>query len=94
MALLILGGETVADHEVRIITKMDNTQLDKAADHAEEKIDEVGKKQKRRALHPNGQKRIKRNLMRTLTVSWSEVKKERKRQRTKWHRSFPMRVKR
>ena len=31
------GRIRVADHEVRIITKMDNTQLDKAADHAEEK---------------------------------------------------------
>lgn len=68
----------MADHEVRIITKMDNTQLDKAADHAEEKIDEVGKKAEETSIAPKwseeDQKKFDENFDRIMERSKKRAK--------------------
>ena len=68
----------MADHEVRIITRMDNTQLDKAADHAEEKIHEVGKKAEETSIAPKwseeDQKKFDENFDRIMERSKKRAK--------------------
>lgn len=42
------------DTEIRVHSDLDNTQLDKGADHVEKKLDELGEKAKETSLAPDG----------------------------------------